>query len=94
MAIARVVEFAGVSKDRIEEMRRMMSEEEQRDDIPAKEVLVLHDPESEKTLVVLFFESDDDYQRADETLSAMPTEDTPGQRTSVTKYDVAIRMAD
>ena len=94
MAIARVVEFAGVSKDRIEEMRRMMSEEEQPEDIPAKEVLVLHDPESEKTLVVLFFESDDDYRRADETLSAMPTENTPGQRTSVTKYDVAIRMAD
>ena len=94
MAIARVVEFDGVSKERIEEMRQMMSEEEQPDDIPAKEVIVLHDPESDKTLVVLFFESDDDYQRADETLSAMPTEDTPGQRTSVTKYDVAIRMAD
>jgi hypothetical protein len=48
----------------------------------------------EKSLVVLLFESDDDYRRGDETLSAMPTEDTPGQRTSVTKYDVAIRMAD
>jgi hypothetical protein len=24
----------------------------------------------------------------------MPATDTPGQRTSVTKYDVAIRMAD
>ena len=94
MAIARVVEFAGVSKDRIEEMRKMMSEEEQPEDIPAKEVLVLHDPESDKSLVVLFFESDDDYRRADETLSAMPTENTPGERTSVTKYDVAIRMAD
>ena len=94
MAIARVVEFEGVSKERIEEMRQMMSEEEQPEDIPAKEVLVLHDPESEKSLVVLFFESEDDYRRGDETLSAMPTEDTPGQRTSVTRYDVAIRMAD
>jgi hypothetical protein len=55
---------------------------------------VLHDPETEKSLAILFFETEDDYTRGDATLNAMPTADTPGQRTSVTKYDVAIRMAD
>ena len=94
MALARVVTFEGVSKDRVEEMRREMSEQERPDDVPASELLVLHDPESERSLVVVFFENEDDYRRGDETLSAMPAGDTPGRRTSVAKYDVAIRTAD
>ena len=93
MALARVVSFEGVGKDRIEEMKREMSEGEQPDEIPAKEVVVLHDPEADKSLVILFFETEDDYTRGDEALSAMPAGDTPGRRTSVTKYDVAIRMS-
>ncbi|HKH31321.1 MAG TPA: hypothetical protein VKA45_09725 [Gaiellaceae bacterium] len=94
MAVARVVTFEGVSKDRVEEMKREMSGQERPDDIPASEVLVLHDPETERSLVVVFFENDDDYRRGDETLGAMPAGDTPGQRTSVAKYDVAIRLTD
>lgn len=94
MALARVVTFEGVSKDRVEEMKREMSGQEQPDDIPASEVLVLHDPETERSLVVVFFENEDAYRRGDETLDAMPAGDTPGQRTSVAKYDVAIRLTD
>ena len=93
MALARVVSFEGVDKDRIEEMKREMAEGEQPEDIPATEVVVLHDPEADKSLVILFFETEDDYTRGDEALSAMPAGDTPGRRTSVTKYDVAIRMS-
>jgi len=55
--------------------------------------LVLHDPESERSLAILLFDSEDDYRRGDEALNAMPTDDTPGQRTSVTKYDVAVRVS-
>jgi hypothetical protein len=94
MALARVVSFEGVSKDRIEQMKREMSEGERPEDIPATEVIVLHDPETEKSLALVFFETEDDYTRGDEALNAMPASDTPGQRTSVTKYEVAIRMAD
>jgi hypothetical protein len=54
----------------------------------------LHDAEAERSLVVVFFDSEEDYKTGDEALNAMPTGDTPGRRTSVTKYDVAIRMAD
>ena len=93
MALARVVTFEGVSKDRMAEMEREMNEGEPPDDIPAKEILVLHDADAEKSLVVVFFENDDDYRRGDEALSAMPAGDTPGRRTSVTKYDVAFRMS-
>ena len=93
MALARVVTFDGVSTDRMEEMKREMSDGEPPEDVPASEILVLHDGETDKSLVVVFFENEDDYRRGDETLSAMPAADTPGQRTSVAKYDVAFRMS-
>ena len=93
MALARVVSFDGVTKDRIAEMEREMSGGEPPEGLPAKEVIVLHDPEGEKSLAIVFFDNEDDYRRGDETLNAMPTDDTPGQRTSVTRYDVAIRMS-
>jgi hypothetical protein len=94
MAFARVVSFDGVSKDRIEEMKREMNEGDRPDEIPATEVVVLHDAEADRSLVILFFETEDDYKRGDEALNAMPAGDTPGQRTAVTKYDVAVRMTD
>jgi hypothetical protein len=94
MALARVVSFDGVSSDRMAEMQREMQGNERPEGVPAKEIVVLHDPDAEKSLVILFFETDDDYQRGDEALNAMPTGDTPGTRASVTKYQVAHRMTE
>jgi hypothetical protein len=94
MALARVVAFDGVDSDRIAQMRQEMEQGERPEEIPATEVIVLHDPEAQKSLAIVFFESEDDYVRGDAALNAMPASDTPGQRTSVAKYDVAIRMAD
>jgi hypothetical protein len=94
MPLARVVSFDGVNSDRMTEMQREMQEGEQPEDVPAKEIIVLHDPEAEKSLVILFFDNEGDYRRGDEALNAMPAGDTPGRRTSVTKYDVAFRMTD
>jgi hypothetical protein len=94
MPLARVVSFDGVDSDRMAEMQREMEGDERPDDVPAKEIVVLHDPEAEKSLVILFFENEDDYRRGDEALNAMSADDTPGQRTSVAKYDVAFRMAE
>jgi hypothetical protein len=93
MALARVVTFDGVSSDRMAEMQREMEGGERPADLPASEMIVLHDPDAERSLVVLFFDNEDDYRRGDEALNAMPAGDTPGQRTSVTKYQVAARMA-
>ena len=92
MAIARVVSFDGVSSERIAEMQREMEGSERPAEVPATEMIVLHDPDAEKSLVLLFFETEDDYRRGDEALSAMPAGDTPGRRTSVGRYDVAFRM--
>ena len=95
MALARVVTFEGVDKDRMDQLRREMDQAEGRPEgVPASEIVVLHDAEAEKSLVVVFFESEEDYKQGDEALNAMPAGDTPGRRTSVAKYDVAIRMAD
>jgi hypothetical protein len=95
MSLARVVSFDGVTSDRMAEMQKEMEGNSERpENVPAKEIVVLHDPESDNSLVILFFENEDDYRLGDETLSAMPATDTPGKRTSVTKYQVAFRMAD
>jgi hypothetical protein len=94
MAVARVVALDGMSKSRVEEMQRQMRESERPEEIPAREILLLYDAdEEEKALVVLFFDGEDDYRRGNEVLSAMPPDETPGRRTSVRKYDVAVRMS-
>ena len=94
MAIARVVTFDGVDSNRMAEMQREMEGSERPDDVPATEIVVLHDPGADKSLVIVFFDNEDDYAKGDAALSAMPAADTPGKRTSVTRYDVAFRMTD
>ena len=94
MALARVVAFDGVSSERMEEMQREMQRSR-----PARRCARQGDPRSprsgsEKSVVVVFFDTEDDYTRGDAALSAMPAGDTPGKRTSVAKYDVAFRMTD
>lgn len=94
MAIARVVSFEGVDSDRMAQMRSEMEGSERPEGVPAKEIIVLHDPDSQKSLVLLFFDSEEDYRQGDEALNAMPAGDTPGRRTSVAKYQVAARMSE
>jgi hypothetical protein len=92
MALARVVTFDGVSKQRMEEMNREMESGQPPEGFPSAEMIALHDADAEQSVVVIVFENEDDYKKGDEILSAMPAGDTPGQRTSVKKYDVAMRM--
>lgn len=92
MALARVVTFDGVSKDRMAQMKSEMESGEPPEGMPPVELVVLHDADAEKSLVVLLLENEDDYNKADQILNAMPAGDTPGSRTSVKKYDVAMRM--
>ena len=92
MPLARVVSFEGVNQERMDQLRSEIEGGQRPEEIPATEILILHDPEAETSLAILFFDNDDDYKRGDDALNAMPTDDTPGRRTSVTKYDVAVRM--
>ena len=92
MALARVVTFDGVSKDRMEEMQREMEGGQPPEGFPSAEIIALHDADAEKSVVIIILDSEEDYAKADEILNAMPAGDTPGQRSSVTKYDVAMRQ--
>jgi hypothetical protein len=92
MALARAVTFEGVDSQRMAELLKEIENDPRPDDIPATEILMLHDESADTSLVVLFFENEDDYARGDAALSAMTSGDTPGRRTSVTKYTVAGRM--
>ena len=92
MALARAVTFEGVDSQRMAELTKEIENDPRPDDVPATEILMLHDEAANSSLVVLFFENEDDYSRGDAALSAMDAGDTPGRRTSVTKYTVAGRM--
>ena len=92
MALARVVNFEGVDSQRIASLKNELESGEKPEGLPATEMMILHDPESDSALAIVLFDNEDDYQTGDAFLSAMPTSDTPGTRTSVTKHDVAVRM--
>ena len=61
--------FEGVNKDGMDQMSREMQEGEPPEGFPPAEVVVLHDTEAEKSLVVIF-ETEDDYRRGDEMRNA------------------------
>src|SRR5689334_22555317 len=66
MALARVVSFDGASSERMADMQRDMEGSERPDSVPATEIIVLHDADAERALVVVFFETEDDYRLGDE----------------------------
>ena len=92
MALARVVSFQGVSDERIAELRSEIEGGEQPEGLNASEMLLLHDPDEQASLAILFFDTEEDYRKGHEVLDAMPTGDTPGSRTGVKKYNVAAHV--
>jgi hypothetical protein len=91
MALARVVTLEGIDADRIAALKSEIEDGERPEGLPATEMMILHDPEAQSAMAIVFFDNEDDYRTGDEFLSAMPTSDTPGRRTSVTKHEVAVR---
>jgi hypothetical protein len=92
MALARVVGFTGVTRERMNELKGEIESGERPEGIPATEFLLLHDASADESLAILFFDNEEDYATGNATLDAMPRDDTPGTRTSVRKYDVVGRM--
>jgi hypothetical protein len=93
MPVARVVTFDGVGSDRMAEMRSEIEGGEPPEGMPASEILMLHDPDADQAVAIVIFDNEADYQKGHEILDAMPASDTPGQRTSVKKYDIPLRMS-
>jgi hypothetical protein len=92
MPLARVVTFDGVDADRMAGIAQEIESGDRPENVPATEFLMLHDATTDKAVAILFFDSEDDYSTGDAALGAMPAGDTPGTRTSVTKYTVVGRM--
>jgi hypothetical protein len=91
MALARVVTFDDIDSDRIAAMKEEIEGGDKPEGLPATEMMILHDPEADRAMAIVFFDNEDDYRTGDEFLSSMPASDTPGRRTSVTKHEVAVR---
>jgi hypothetical protein len=92
VALARVVNFEGVDRARMDELKQRIEGGDPPEGMPSSELIVLHDGE-DKSLVLVLFDNEEDYQKGDEILNSMPASDTPGRRTDVKKYDVAMRMS-
>jgi hypothetical protein len=92
MAIARVVTFEDVDASRMTDLQQRMEEGDRPAGMPPVEVIVLHDTDGGRALVLQLFANDDDYRRGEEVFAAMPAGDTPGRRASVSRYAVAARM--
>jgi hypothetical protein len=94
VAYARAVTFEGVDRNRIDHLKQQLESDERPEDIPATEIILLYDADAEKSQVLVFFENEDDYRQGDAALNAMDPGETPGRRTSVTKYEVAVRRSE
>ena len=73
MALARAVTFDGVDSQRMAELTKQIENDPRPDDVPATEILMLHDEAASSSLVVLFFDNEDDYAKGDAALNAMDT---------------------
>ena len=71
MAYARAVTFEGVDRSRIDRLTQQLKEDERPEEIPASEIILLYDADGEKSLVLVFFETEDDYRRGDAALNAV-----------------------
>ena len=71
MALARVVTFDGVSSDRMQELKQEMESGQPPEGFPDSELIVLHDADAEKSLVLVVFDNEEDYKKGDEILSAI-----------------------
>ena len=92
MALARVVSFQGVTDERIAELKGQIEGGEQPEGLNPTHMLLLHNPDDQSSLAILIFDNEDDYAAGDQVLNAMDRGDTPGGRTGVDKYNVAVHM--
>ena len=93
---ARVATFEGGDPDQVKEMVgeiKSRSESGPPEGVPAVGFLLLHKGDG-KVLAISLFESEEDLATGDATLNSMdpPVEGGMGQRGSVEKYEVGIKI--
>jgi len=93
MALARVVSFEHINPDNVERIKRSMEAGDTPEGMPPAEILFLHDKTADTAVAIVIVDSEDDYRRVDEILGSVPADEAAGRRTSVAKYEVAVRAS-
>ena len=93
---ARVVRFEGATAESLEDTAsRIQSDAESGppEGVPAKQFLLLNDKENGRSLAVMLFETEEDYNQGDATLNSMdPPGEGMGRRVAVEKYEVGAQL--
>ena len=92
MALARVATFEGVTAEHVDGLRKRIEENGQPEGMNATEFLVLFDPGTGKSVSIVLFDNEDDYEKGSAILDGVNRDDAPGGRTSVERFEVPIRM--
>jgi hypothetical protein len=93
---ARVARWEGADAETLERTAAEIRDEADAgppEGVPAKEFLLLNDTQGGRSMAITLFETEDDYRQGDETLNSMnPPGEGMGQRVSVEKYEVAVKL--
>jgi hypothetical protein len=88
---ARVVRFGGVSQETIDKVRAQIDASDgPPPGVKATSMKMLFDSDQGTSLFIAFFENEEDMREADRVFDAMDGSDTPGERLSVDRCEVAI----
>ena len=90
---ARVVRFTDASAERIAEVAARIEESDgPPPGIPATGVKMLLDEAQSTAVAIIFFETEEDMRKGNETLDQMDTAETPGNRASIDLCEVKLDM--
>jgi hypothetical protein len=90
---ARVVRFTDASAERIAEVAARIEESDgPPPGIPATEMKMLLDEAQSTAVAIIFFETEEDMRKGNETLDQMDTAETPGNRASIDLCEVKLDM--
>ena len=88
---ARVVRFTDIDRKRIDDLKSdIQSGEAAPEGMPSAQMRMFIDESQGTAGVIMFFDSEEDMQKADSVLNAMDSSDTPGTRASVDQGEVLI----
>jgi hypothetical protein len=90
---ARVVRFTDVNAEQMAAVNAQIEESDgPPPDVPAKRVQMMLDEAQSTSVVILYFDTEDDLRKGSETLDAMDASETPGTRASVDLCEVKADM--
>lgn len=95
---ARVVRWEGGSPEALEQSASQIRAESESgsgppEGVPAKQILLLNDKDSGRSMAIMLFETEEDYAQGDATLNEMsPPGEGMGQRVGVEKYEVGAQL--